>query len=470
MKGLLFSSTVVFLLLVVISGLYLLSSPYVSEQPSSAVLGVQSAQIDGTIVAQNFLLVETVINNIQNNNDGTFTIDYAFSITNNSNKKIFDLTAQNDLDAAFAPLKYSVLKVQSPNLSINGNFDGETNFELLSGLDSIEPGGVQTISMSVLLNHESNPGPFRNEITVQGKFTPSSSAGEEDEADIKVPEPEPVEPQEEVNPVEEGEEIAPEPTIPPAPPFNLGYEPETDLTEREFILWVYDIGTREKVFELKDGDVIDIANMSSKDISIVVDIYPGTKGSVKFEDSGGYFYKENFAPFSIDGEYHWNNQLPEPWAYQLRDYSLTVTAYALKNLQGEIIGRKDINFSIVDTSTRVVPIPDNQEEDLVIEEKSETYDTTSESSDISFLLDLGIQAGQENSDVSALKSIPSVLGVETRTTLESQETLPNTGITLNETLIIGMLIVLLVFEINALGAEKKFFTWLKKTVKRRSID
>lgn len=119
----------------------------------------------------------------QQNSDGTFTIPYTVSVTNNApaNSTTLDfgpafivsnLQLTEDLNVVFtgATLR-SVTNVQSSTLTVNPAFNGTSDINLLAPGNTLSPATTATVSFNVIITPgtgSNGQGPFENQVTASG--------------------------------------------------------------------------------------------------------------------------------------------------------------------------------------------------------------------------------------------------------------------------------------------------------------
>jgi uncharacterized repeat protein (TIGR01451 family) len=110
------------------------------------------------------------------NSDGTYTIPYTIRVQNfgasSPNFDILNLQLTDNLAAAFATAKLnSVTNIQSPTLTVNPNFNGGSDQNMLRGVDTLVAGGSGQVSFNVNVTPGTGPngfGPFNNVTTASG--------------------------------------------------------------------------------------------------------------------------------------------------------------------------------------------------------------------------------------------------------------------------------------------------------------
>ncbi len=112
---------------------------------------------------------------VVDNGDGTFLVFYLIRLENFGNILLESLQATTDLATAFdAAVSWNVDSIlASPGLTLNPAFDGETDVNLLIGMDTLDVAQSETIDLTVLVAPGQNPGPF----VCSAEVTATSTAG-----------------------------------------------------------------------------------------------------------------------------------------------------------------------------------------------------------------------------------------------------------------------------------------------------
>ena len=113
-------------------------------------------------------VAKTAGTSILDSNDGSFTIPYTITVRNTGNANLRNLQLTENLSQTFTgATNFSLVpnSLSGNGVTINPNFNGTTNTNLLAGADSLGVGANATITFSVRVNPGSNPGPYNN-ITI----------------------------------------------------------------------------------------------------------------------------------------------------------------------------------------------------------------------------------------------------------------------------------------------------------------
>lgn len=108
------------------------------------------------------------------NSDGTFDVTYSMNLVNYgaaTSTPATNLQVTDDLGAAFANARsFSIRSLTStPNITLNPNYDGRVNLNMLSGADTFDPGETATITLTVRVTPGGGfggLGPFLNTAVV----------------------------------------------------------------------------------------------------------------------------------------------------------------------------------------------------------------------------------------------------------------------------------------------------------------
>ena len=104
--------------------------------------------------------------NVVDNGDDTFTINYNIRATNGGTLPIYNLQLVDNLAATFGAANIvSTSVVSSTNVSLNPNYDGITDTNLLLGNDTQSPNGNGSLTLAVTVSASiAGDGPFDNQI------------------------------------------------------------------------------------------------------------------------------------------------------------------------------------------------------------------------------------------------------------------------------------------------------------------
>lgn len=128
---------------------------------------------------QNELTMDSKIDYIHKNSDGSTEIKYIYTISNLSSLyKIKSILSQSNLKDTFSPYKFEIVSLTS-SLSINPGYDGSSNAELLSSGNVLEIAQNKTIELTVKFYPEQSKGPFENRVAAQGdiELPPTQGTG-----------------------------------------------------------------------------------------------------------------------------------------------------------------------------------------------------------------------------------------------------------------------------------------------------
>jgi uncharacterized repeat protein (TIGR01451 family) len=100
------------------------------------------------------------------NGDGSFNFAYTIEVSNPGNATLTDVQIEDDLEAAFGDLEFSVTSLSSESLTVNPAYNGTTDIDLLAGADRLSPGATARVELVVLAFTRGAAGPFTNEASV----------------------------------------------------------------------------------------------------------------------------------------------------------------------------------------------------------------------------------------------------------------------------------------------------------------
>jgi len=99
---------------------------------------------------------------------GTYQVEYSLRIHNYGNTAVNNIEVTDDLTETFpAGTAFEVISVTSPTLTVNSGYDGSSDTQLLTGIDSLDSTEDGTITLVVQIVPDSQ-GPFNNTAYVSG--------------------------------------------------------------------------------------------------------------------------------------------------------------------------------------------------------------------------------------------------------------------------------------------------------------
>ena len=102
-----------------------------------------------------------------NLSDGRYQVSYQFNTKNTGDIVLKDLQITEDLANIFADANtFSVLSLSSTQLTVNSNFDGDTDTRLLDLNQTLEASASATINLSVIITPANDLGPYNNSVTL----------------------------------------------------------------------------------------------------------------------------------------------------------------------------------------------------------------------------------------------------------------------------------------------------------------
>lgn len=139
---------------------------------------------DGTAVGTLFvpsLEVTKTLDGTVSNGDGSFTSQYTLTVTNTGNDILNGVQIEEDLDAAPSsfPADASAAVLSATGLTVNANFDGDSETQVLDGSDSLEVQATGSVVMTVTFVPNS-AGPFDNQVTASGTGQESGDLATDD--------------------------------------------------------------------------------------------------------------------------------------------------------------------------------------------------------------------------------------------------------------------------------------------------
>ena len=114
-------------------------------------------------------LAKRVNGAVANNGDGTFTFDYTFVVQNVGDVLLTDAQVIDRLADTFADAtSFTVDALSSATLTVNPNYDGTGDINLLAGTDTLPVGGSGELALTLTVTPGANLGPFQNTATASG--------------------------------------------------------------------------------------------------------------------------------------------------------------------------------------------------------------------------------------------------------------------------------------------------------------
>ncbi|WP_261199366.1 hypothetical protein [Laspinema olomoucense] len=127
-------------------------------------------EVDTTVLGTPRVGVAKQAGTIINNGDGTYIIPYTMTVRNYGNLPIQNLQIIESLLATFGNSPFIVVEnsLTSNTLTVNQNFDGNGDTNLLVGTDALAVGASANIQFQVIVTPGNNLGPYNNQATAQG--------------------------------------------------------------------------------------------------------------------------------------------------------------------------------------------------------------------------------------------------------------------------------------------------------------
>ena len=209
------------------------------------------------------------------NADGTFTVPYTLTVVNLGETQLNNVQITEDLTTTFANTNgFTVSNVQSPSLTVNPNFNGNTITTVLQGGDTLAPGQTRIVTFDVAITpgDQANGGlgPFNNTAVVTAT-TPSGAPVTDDSTDDpNVPPGAPGDP----DPNDDGDPIERVPTV-----VNLPTVPIIGVAKR--VANVIDNGNNN--FDITYELVVEnLGNVPLENVQVTEDLTPTFAGAVGF--------------------------------------------------------------------------------------------------------------------------------------------------------------------------------------------
>ncbi|MDZ7800989.1 MAG: isopeptide-forming domain-containing fimbrial protein [Trueperaceae bacterium] len=107
--------------------------------------------------------------NPRNNGDGTYDLAYTLALENTGDVSLAGVQANDDLTGTFADAtSFTVLSLASPDLDVNGAYDGDSDTGLLAPNQSLDVGDTATLTLTVRITPAADLGPYQNQATAEG--------------------------------------------------------------------------------------------------------------------------------------------------------------------------------------------------------------------------------------------------------------------------------------------------------------
>jgi hypothetical protein len=103
--------------------------------------------------------------------------------------------------------------------------------------------------------------------------------------------------------------------------------------------------TNQEIAPIKEGDVIDLSTLPTRQLNIRANTYPDKVGSVVFDLNEKLRVREDIFPYAIGGDINGDYR---PWTLPLGKHTLTVIPYELKYADGKKGIAYSVRFTVVD--------------------------------------------------------------------------------------------------------------------------
>jgi uncharacterized repeat protein (TIGR01451 family) len=104
-----------------------------------------------------------------NNNDGTYTVNYQILVRNYGDVKLFNVQVVDDLATVFSASKVVSATATSATFTVNNDFDGVNDKNLLAVGNDLPLGTSKTIDLAVTIAPGDDLGPYNNTATASGR-------------------------------------------------------------------------------------------------------------------------------------------------------------------------------------------------------------------------------------------------------------------------------------------------------------
>lgn len=109
------------------------------------------------------------IDNLTKNDDGTYTVEYVILVRNYGPDKITKLSINENLVDTFGKNKFNIVdKPHSNDFETNDKFNGDSEEDLLSGTNSLDPGSYGEVKFSVKFKPTTNKTVYKNTAVAEG--------------------------------------------------------------------------------------------------------------------------------------------------------------------------------------------------------------------------------------------------------------------------------------------------------------
>lgn len=346
--------------IMLISSISFFSFKYYSETKNNGeVLGTNDYQD---------ISVNIKIDYFENKGD-YLNVKYTYTYHNPNDVKVLDFTSINNLKQNFYPYNFEVTSLESSNLELNSNFDGQNSIVLVDN-EILNAKTEAKISVSLKLYNNNNLGPFKNYVSANGVFEtddldPIPANGRSGNADSSIE------------------------TI-----DSSLYEEEQDLTPRDFKLFLINRDNNTVIMEIKNGTVIDfdeIMKTIDTGLGLIIEVGPENKGSTKFIVENGPIKDVVWKNLNFPVEY--NFQWIDWMLEEKGNFTVKISAYTKKNAEGKLINHEIINFFVPEKNKPPVTTSASGNVEFILEapntdEPTETYppsyinDTSSKESEV----------------------------------------------------------------------------------------
>ncbi|MCA9381503.1 hypothetical protein KC678_04515 [Candidatus Dojkabacteria bacterium] len=416
------------------------------------------------------------VDSITSDDNEIYTVQYTYEFSNPTDKTVYNVFAQNDLDSYFGQFDYTILDVSSASLSLNSNFDGKTNLELLDGTDTLASGQMKTLSVILSFIPAEFEGPFNNSVRIYGYDMDQSQETVNNNQETTG------------NATNESSNTNSTNTTPPPSTGGTNTQsPNTNNTQPEEIpdytnlLLTYKIVSQDgATFPFTEGMTVsrDIGNFTIKAIPNM-----NFSGSIVFSSSGIPSNDiENYGPYTL----HDDKLTQLEWNNAGGTYSVNITVYSQRNAVGDIVYSDQINF-FAEEIAQATQIAGEAEISFSLtktEQKQETSVPTETDGIVQDKPDnsnsnLGSVFENNNEDIKNAQEQETGVSVQPETTedatsqnnvpfqtnsINNLTKLPNTGIELRKGFFLGIFMMIISYDLAILGYTFKILSSLRKWV------
>lgn len=118
-----------------------------------------------------------------NNGDGSYTLTYTFTVSNDGDVELMTVTVADDLATVFAAAdSFSVDSIASADLTVNAGFNGAADQNLLAGTDTLAIAASGTVDVTLTVVPGGSLGPYQN-VAIATATSPAGMDATDDSVD-----------------------------------------------------------------------------------------------------------------------------------------------------------------------------------------------------------------------------------------------------------------------------------------------